>query len=122
MVKVLITDDNKDVRYTIKDALSSIDNSYEFVEAESGEAALKKLGEGKPDVILMDIMMPGMDGTEAAIKIKEDSTSKDVPIIFLTAKTDKLSKEMGSIVGNDFIEKPFDPQDLDKHIKQAVKK
>jgi CheY-like chemotaxis protein len=120
-LKVMVVDDNQDIRFTIKDSLTAIDNTYQFVEASSGEECLKLLGQNKPDVILMDIMMPGMDGTETAIKIKEDSNFKNIPLIFLTAKTDKLSKEMGAIVGQDFVEKPFDPADLDKRIKAAKK-
>jgi CheY-like chemotaxis protein len=121
MVKLLVVDDNKDIRYSIKTALESIDKTYQITEASSGEDCIKKLVTGKPDIILMDVMMPGMDGMETTIKIKENPDFKDIKIIYLTAKTDSLTKGMGALNGADFIEKPFEPADLDKRIKAALK-
>ncbi|MFW5871902.1 MAG: response regulator [bacterium] len=122
MTDILVVDDNKDIRYTIKTSLESIDGSYKVEEATSGEDCIKKLSEKKPDIILMDVMMPGMDGMETTIKIKENPDYKDIKIIYLTAKTDSLTKGMGALSGEDFIEKPFVPEDLDKRIKGALKK
>ncbi len=122
MVKILVVDDNKDIRYTIKTALSSLDQSYEFLEAESGEACLKILAKEKPSLILLDVMMPGIDGMETALRIKENPDYSSIKIIYLTAKTDPLTKGMGSLSGEDFIEKPFEPEDLDNRIKKALGK
>ena len=122
MVKVLIVEDDKNIRFTIKDSLQLIDKSYVFIEASTGEECLKMLGQQRPDIILMDIMLPGIDGTEAVIRIREDKTYETLPIIFLTAKTDSLTKQMGKIIGNDFIEKPFKPEDLHNRIQALVKK
>lgn len=119
---VMIVDDNDDVRFTIKESLISIDKKYEFVEASSGDKCLTLLEKQKPDLILMDIMMPGTDGSQTAVKIKENPKLKKIPILFLTAKTDEFSKGIGAVVGEDFIEKPFDPEDLDRRIKAALKK
>jgi CheY-like chemotaxis protein len=120
MVKVMVVDDNKDLRYLVKENLTKVDPKYTIVEAENGEDCIKKLESSKPDVILMDIMMPGKDGAQTAVEIKENPKTRDIPILFLTAKTDKLSKGMGAIVGEDYIEKPFEPSDLDHRIKAAL--
>lgn len=122
MAKIMIVDDNDDIRYTIKSSLESSGENFELVEATSGEDCLKKLPEEKPDLILMDVMMPGLDGMETTIKVRENPDFKDVKIIYLTAKTDSLTKGMGSLTGEDFIEKPFDPDDLVGRIKKSLGK
>jgi DNA-binding response OmpR family regulator len=70
----------------------------------------------RPDVILMDIMMPEMDGWDVVAKMKTNKDLSKIPIIYLTGKTDDLSKGMGSLTSEDYIEKPFDPQDLRSRI------
>lgn len=122
MVKILLVEDDKNLRTSVMDSLKLIDKSYEFLEAATGEECLKILGQQRPDLILMDIMLPGIDGTETVIRLREDETYKKIPVIFLTAKTDNLTKQMGKIVGNDFIEKPFQPNDLHNRIQAALKK
>ncbi|MGM5485001.1 MAG: response regulator [Nanobdellota archaeon] len=117
----MVVDDDKDMRFTVKDSLKAMDPSYEIFEAESGEDCLRKVEGVMPDLILLDVMMPGIDGTETAIKIRENNKLKDIPILFLSAKTDNITKSMGSVVGSDFIEKPFDPEDLDRRIKENLK-
>ncbi|MBN2881148.1 response regulator [Candidatus Woesearchaeota archaeon] len=122
MAKILVVDDNKDITYTVKSVLESQDKSISVDAVNSGEECLKYLSNTKPDMILMDIMMPGMDGMDTVIKIKENKDNKKIPVIFLTAKTDKLSKGMGAICGEDYIEKPFDSQDLYKRVLDVIKK
>ena len=118
----MIVEDNDDMRYTIRESLESQADDYEITEVSSGEECLKKLAETKPDLILMDVMMPGMDGMETTIKIRQIPEYKSTKIIYLTAKTDSLTKGMGSLSGEDFIEKPFDPEDLEKRIRKALGK
>ncbi|MFP4112398.1 MAG: PleD family two-component system response regulator [Candidatus Woesearchaeota archaeon] len=118
-LKLMIVDDDSDLRTLISQSLKAIDLEYEITEAESGEDCLKKIRENKPQVILMDLMMPGIDGMDTTIRIKQDPSFKDIKIIYLTAKTDKLSKGMGAISGEAYIEKPVDTQVLDKKIKEV---
>lgn len=122
MVKVLIVEDNKDIRYTIRSVLSELDSSYEFAEAESGEKCLQKIEKETFDVVLLDIMMPGIDGLETALRIRENPKHAKMKIVYLTAKTDPMTKGVGTVSGEDFVEKPFEPEDLDKRIKAALKK
>lgn len=119
-IKVLLVDDNKDVLYTVKQSLEQLDPAYEVIEASSGQECLDKV-DSKPDIILLDIMMPGMDGYGVAEQLQGNPDTKNIPIIFLTAKSDKLSKERGSILARDYIEKPFDPKKLDKIIKKNIR-
>ncbi len=120
MTKVLVVDDNPDIIYSVKASLEDIDKKYEVEIANSGEKCLKKLKEYRPDIILLDIMMPDMDGWAVAASVKSNDETKDIPIIFLTAKTDDLSKGMGSLTAADYVEKPFDQEDLDRRIKKAI--
>ncbi|MFZ2456873.1 MAG: response regulator [Candidatus Altiarchaeia archaeon] len=118
---VLIVDDNKDILFAVKESLES-NPSYSVECAGSGKECLEKMKSCKPDIILMDIMMPEMDGFEVVAKIKSDEQTKDIPVVFLTAKTDKLSKGIGKAMSVDYIEKPFDPADLKGRIEKIIKR
>lgn len=118
--KIFVVDDNKDIRLTVKANLENMDSRMQVFEFSSGNDCIDALENFVPDLILLDIMMPGIDGMDAAIKIKENITTKNVPIVFLTAKTDKMSKGMGEIAGEDYIEKPFEPQDLYNRVMKIL--
>jgi len=118
---VLIVDDNKDILFSVKESIES-DPAYSVECAGSGKECLEKMKTYKPDVILMDIMMPDMDGFEVVAKIKADEAAKNIPIIFLTAKTDKLSKGIGKAMSVEYVEKPFDPVDLKGKIEKIIKR
>ena len=120
MVKIMIVDDNTDMRYTIKECLSSNEN-YEFVEASSGDECLEMISSTNPDLILMDVMMPGTDGIATAMLIRSNKDYKNVKIIFLSAKTDSLTRGMAAVNGDDFIEKPFNADDLNNRILDKLK-
>ncbi|MCK5039411.1 MAG: response regulator [Candidatus Aenigmarchaeota archaeon] len=121
-IKIMAVDDNRDVLFSIKEGLSSI-SSYEVQTVSSGEKCISALESGDvPNLILMDIMMPEMDGWELTTKIKRNGDWKDIPIIFLTAKTDDLSKGLGSLTSEDYIEKPFEILDLKERIDVVLKK
>lgn len=110
--KILLVDDNPDLRYSVIEGIGSVSDDYEFVEAESGSEAFAKLKYVKVDAILLDVMMPDLDGWEVATQIKNDDSLKDIPIIFLTAKTDEFSRRMGRLKGDEFMEKPFQVMEL----------
>jgi CheY-like chemotaxis protein len=119
--RVLIVDDNKDILFSVKESLES-DQSYSVECASGGKECLEKMKTIKPDVILMDIMMPEMDGFEVVAKIKADELTKNIPVMFLTAKTDKLSRGIGNALSVEYIEKPFDPADLKGRIEKIIKR
>ena len=105
--KIMIVDDNPDIILSIKNGLEdSVD--YKVIGAESGENCLKILETEMPDLILLDIMMPEMSGWETYDRIKENETWRKIPLVFLTARTDKISRDAGDFLGEDYIEKPFE--------------
>lgn len=94
---------------------------YKMSMAKSGEQALEILEKAKPDLILMDIIMPGMDGYETMVKIKNNPLYADIPIIFLSgdvkSMTEKKGMEMGAAA---YIYKPFDPDGLLEKIEKVL--
>lgn len=122
MVRVLIVDDNTDITDSVKMVMEEKDSSITVDIANSGEECIKYLSEKNyPDAIIMDVMMPGIDGIETSIRVKENPDYKNIPIIFLTAKTDKMTRSMGEISGEAFIEKPFDLDVLYDKIMEVTK-
>ncbi|MFP4111441.1 MAG: two-component system response regulator [Candidatus Woesearchaeota archaeon] len=122
MKKTILTiDDNESVTETIKYDLMTLNPDWEVISARSGKEGIKFLETKAVDVILLDIMMPEMDGWGVTTLLKENKKTNKIPIIFLTAKTDDLSKGMGGLASDDYIEKPFDMFDLNKRIKKILK-
>lgn len=115
---VMVVDDDAPILQLIGDILKP--EGYNIVKVQSGSEALEKLKENKPDLILLDIMMPGMDGWDVCEKIKKNKKIQDIPIIFVTAKTDPISRSMGSLASVEYITKPFDMDDLKKRVKSVL--
>ncbi len=118
--KVLVVDDHPASRMTAV-ALLSVEG-YDVFEAESGPAALTRIGETSPDVILLDVMMPGMDGFEVCRRLKQDERTRLIPVIFITALNDRRSRIKGiEVGGDDFLTKPFDHLELAARVKSLVR-
>lgn len=116
---ILVVDDS----LTIRKALSAIleRNEYRVVTAEDGSDALAKLTEAVPDLVLLDITMPWMDGYQVCKAIKEKALTRKVPVIMLSGKDGIFDKMRGKLAGcNDYITKPFDPDALLKMIKKYL--
>jgi two-component system response regulator VicR len=123
MKKIMVVDDDPDQISTIKYVLENSDNQYEVISANNGIQCLQLLENNLiPDVILLDIMMPEMNGWEVFKHLKERSPWNNIPIIFLTARTDGIAKNAGGFLGDDYIEKPFNGEDLIKRIDDVLKK
>ena len=121
--KVLIVDDNPDLLFLVKRGLEQDSDAYEIKGAESGQACFQLLKkEDLPDLILLDIMMPGMDGWEVFAHIKEKPEWRDIPIVFLTAKSDDFSKGFGKLTADDYITKPFEICYLKQRIDKILKR
>ena len=120
MKKILIVDDRFEVRELVKVTLRSDD--YQVIEAESGEKAVEIARSEKPDLIIMDIMMPGgMDGLEATHIIKNDPETKDCQIIMLTAKGQQFDIKKGIETGADsYFVKPFSPLELIRKVEEIL--
>lgn len=122
--KVMVVDDDKDIRYAIKQAMEFYNGEYDVILAEGGEHCFQLLDQGNvPDIILLDLMMPGMDGFSVFDRLKaKDSPYNTIPIVFLTAKKDKDSVDVGTLFGEDYIEKPFEFDDLVARIEKVFRK
>lgn len=119
--KIMVVDDNPDVIFSVKNGLEEVEKDYQIVGVESGEECLKQLETTIPDLIVLDIMMPGISGWKTFDKIKENEAWKTIPIVFLTARTDRVAKNAGGFLADDYIEKPFDIAELHKRIQHALK-
>ena len=103
------------------DILTDLLEHYDVINAISGRDALKIVNEEKIDLILLDIMMPEMDGYEVCERLKSNPNTKDIPIIFITAKTDEDSIEMAyDVGGTDYVTKPFRPRELLSRVKKEL--
>jgi DNA-binding response OmpR family regulator len=115
--KILIVDDEPDVAFTVEYDLKKFDSEYEVTCVNNGKKCLELLEKNQiPDLILLDIMMPEITGWEVFNKIKENQVWAKIPIIFLTARIDRTAETAGKFLGEDYIEKPYDPADLKKRI------
>ena len=122
MSKILVVDDEEDQLFTVKKTLEYANKNFNIVTLNSGNNCLQYLmNHDKPDLILLDIMMPEMTGWELYDKIREKDQWRDIPIVFLTARTDKTAEKAGKFFGEDYIEKPFDSDDLIKRIEKIIK-
>ena len=118
MKRILMVDD---VTTNLKCAMEVLKGSYEISTAKSGRQAFLLLREFIPDLILLDINMPEMNGYEVMEKLKENPDTKDIPIIFLTAETDRESEIKGLKMGAmDFIRKPFEPEIMRSRIDKIL--
>jgi len=118
MANILICDDEKDIVSALKIYLSNPE--YRLFEASNGQEALEVMEKQEIDLVLMDIMMPVMDGITAMAKIRETST---VPIIILTAKGEDSDKILGLNVGaDDYITKPFNPLEVTARVNSQLRR
>ncbi|MBU2102851.1 MAG: response regulator [Candidatus Omnitrophota bacterium] len=105
--KILIVDDEPDIVQTVRYALE--DEGYEVDSGASGEEGLRKLEEGKPDLILLDVLLPDQNGFHVAQKIKAMDAYKDIPIVAISCKTDQVDKRVAVRSGvMEYIDKPID--------------
>ncbi len=118
MYNILICDDERDIVNALKIYLG--DGSYGLFEAFDGREALRIVREQEIHLVLLDIMMPEMDGLETMVKIRESS---NVPIILLTAKSEDADKILGLTVGaDDYITKPFQPMEVAARVKSQLRR
>lgn len=118
---IMIVDDDMDSLLPLKRSLER--ENYKVVEAYNGQEALQKATTETPDVILLDLMMPGMDGYEVCNRLKKEITSKNTQIIMLTARDDVGDKVRGLELGaDDYVTKPFNLSELKARIKTALRR
>ena len=118
MYNVLVCDDDREVVEAIEIYLSQ--EGYKVLKAYDGEEALKVLDREKVDLLIIDVMMPKLDGIRATLKIRE---KKNMPIIILSAKSEDADKILGLNVGaDDYMTKPFNPLELTARVKSQLRR
>ena len=117
--KVLVVDDEPGVRQLVSKILS---REYTVVEAKDGEEAINAVRSQSPRIVIMDMMMPKMDGLTACYAIKKDPATRGIPVIMLTAIDQELNKKLSTTVmgANRYMTKPFNAQELLTTIRQLL--
>ena len=115
---ILVVDDNKEIVYSISELLKY--EGYNTVKAYDGMEALKALEENRIDLMLLDVMMPKMNGLSALMKLRE---RYHIPVIILSAKTEESDKVSGLMLGaDDYVEKPYNPAELTARVKAHLRR
>jgi two-component system cell cycle response regulator DivK len=116
---ILAVEDQEDNMQILRDLLSSA--GYEIVEAENGEQALAAVAKRRPDLILMDIQIPIVDGYEATRRIKANPATRSIPIIAVTSHAWSGGEEKARAAGcDDFVAKPYSPRELIAKVRQYL--
>lgn len=120
MKKILVVDDDKDLLYLLGERLKA--EKYDVVTADNADRGLALAKSEKVDLVILDIMMPGKDGTYVAEKLQGDPTTRAIPVIFLTGLYSKEEEETKgrSIAGKTFLAKPYKVEDLLSEIQRLV--
>ena len=117
--KILVVDDEVNITQILEFSIGA--EGYEVVTAANGEEAIDKARREQPDLIILDVMMPKIDGYEACRILKANPLTKGIPVVLLTAKGRDIDKRLGYEVGaTDYIIKPFSPNKLVDRIHQLL--
>lgn len=121
MSKILIVDDEANIRQLVKYNLEK--ESYQVLEAEDGLQGIRLAKTEKPDLMLLDLMLPQMDGLEVCRSLKGNPATAALPIIMLTAKSEEIDKVIGLELGaDDYMTKPFSPRELVARVKAVLRR
>jgi two-component system, OmpR family, response regulator len=117
---VLLVDDEPDIRLIAEMALGTV-GGMTTLTAESGSEGIEVAAEKQPDLIMLDVMMPGMDGHETLERLREDERTKEIPVIFMTAKVQKSELDKLMALGAAaVVAKPFDPMTLADEVRRLA--
>jgi two-component system phosphate regulon response regulator PhoB len=121
LAKVLVIDDEKDIvsllRYHLEKA------GFQCLEGMDGAAALRQVREHHPDLLILDLMLPGMDGLEICRHLRQDAATARLPILMLTAKVEEVDRIVGLEVGaDDYVVKPFSPRELVARVRAILRR
>ncbi len=122
MKKIIAVDDKQDLLFTLKIVIEYINDEYEVTTLDSGKKLFQLLKKEIPDLILLDIMMPDINGWDIHKKLKSTNKWSKIPVIFISSVADDTSKITANSIGDDFIEKPFGSDDLNQKIKNVLNK
>src|SRR5579862_8050895 len=118
---VVVIDDEKDLIELVRYNLEK--EGFDVIGAMNGEAGLEIARQHRPNLILLDLMLPGMDGLEVCRRIRSDNATVRIPVIILTAKADEPDRIVGLELGaDDYITKPFSPRELAARVKAVLRR
>ncbi len=121
MQKILVVDDDAHIREVVSFALQKA--GYATVSADNGRQALEKFQRERPALIVLDILMPELDGTEVCREIRAQPMNRNTPIIFLSSKDDEVDRIVGlELGGDDYLSKPFSPRELVARVKAILRR
>lgn len=121
MERILVVDDEEDILELVRYNLAG--DGFEVICADTGERALKIAAEARPDLIVLDLMLPGINGIEVAKILKNDDNTRHIPIIMLTARGEEADVVLGLEVGaDDYVTKPFSPRILNARVKAVIRR
>jgi len=119
MIRVLVIDDEAPIRLLCRVNLEA--EGMEVLEASDGPTGLEKARNDEPDVILLDVMMPGLDGWQVAEELIDGETTSAIPIVFLTARAEARDRARGLDLGGiDYVTKPFNPVELAPLVRELI--
>jgi DNA-binding response OmpR family regulator len=119
--RVLIVEDEPDIRALVVHHLKR--EGFQVSAASSGEEALRQVQTAPPDLVLLDLMMPAMDGLEVCRRLRQDPATASLPIVMLTAKGDEVDRVLGLEIGaDDYIVKPFSPKELLARVRAVLRR
>jgi DNA-binding response OmpR family regulator len=117
--KVLVVDDEVNITQILEFSIGA--EGFDVITAQNGEEAIEKARREQPDLIILDVMMPKIDGYEACRILKANPLTKNIPVVLLTAKGRDIDRRLGMEVGaTDYIVKPFSPNKLVERIHQLL--
>lgn len=117
--KIMVVDDEPYIARVIKFKLEQ--EGYAVISANDGVTGLDRIRQEKPDLVLLDVMMPGLTGYEVCQQVKADADLQGIPVVFLTAKGQERDREQGLNMGaSDYITKPFSPNRLLELVKSII--
>jgi two-component system, OmpR family, alkaline phosphatase synthesis response regulator PhoP len=118
---VLVVDDERSIRLLCRVNLGA--SGMEVLEASSGEEGLELARSEQPDLVLLDVMMPGRDGWSVARALAEDPRTREIPVVFLTARADAADRRMGQQLGGvGYVVKPFDPVGIGELVEDVLRR
>jgi len=119
--KILVADDEKDIGRLLELTLSRA--GYQVIRASDGEEALAKIGQDRPDLVLLDVMMPKLDGIQVCRRLKGNSVTASIPVIMLTAKAQVTDKVTGFSAGaDDYVSKPFNHREIVARVRTLLQR
>ncbi|MEW6742608.1 MAG: response regulator [Planctomycetota bacterium] len=119
--KIVVIEDETDIREVIEYNLAR--EGYRVIGAADGEEGLRSIRREGPDLVLLDLMLPGLDGIETCSRIKQDPLTRSIPVVMVTAKGEETDIVLGLGVGaDDYITKPFSPKELVARVKAVLRR